>query len=80
MDCLSALTRHENGDYRSEDNRESDENYEIRVAGEEREDLWSIDGTQEGKERVTEEAPDCHGGQEFRKRILHGAGGDHEGN
>src|SRR6267154_486471 len=76
MGYLSAVAGDQGGDY----DRDPDKNRYVGVAGEEREDLWSIDGAEEGKERVANEAADGYCSQEFGKRILHGAGGDHEGN
>src|SRR5882757_10201272 len=80
MRCLSALAGDQDGDYRCDYDRDADKNRYVGVAGEEREDLWSIDGAEEGEERVADEAADGYRNQKLGKRILHGAGGDHEGN
>ena len=80
MACLSALTRYQKGDYRSEDDCNSDKNYDVGVLGEERKDLTSIGGAKKSKKGVADETPDSHCHQEFRYGILHSSRGDNERN
>src|SRR5260370_37856478 len=74
----TALTDKQDDDYHGDPDSKRDENSGVCVMREEREDLASLGGAQEGEERVTDQAADGQSGQEFGSRILHSACGDHE--
>src|SRR5260370_41062147 len=74
----TALTDKQDDDYHGDPDSKRDENSGVCVMREEREDLASVGGAQEGEERVTDQAADGQSGQEFGSRILHSACGDHE--
>lgn len=62
---LAALTNKQEDDYHGGSDSKRDENRCVHVMREEREDLASVGGAQEGEEGVTDEAADGHSGQKF---------------
>jgi len=74
----TALTDKQDDDYDGDPDSKRDENSGVCVVGEQRENVASVGGAQEGEERVTDQAADGQSDQEFGSRILHSACGDHE--
>lgn len=74
----TALTDKQEDDYHGDPDSKRDENGGVCMMREEREDLASVGGAQEGEEGVTDQAADTQSGQESGSRILHSARGDHK--